>query len=475
MAQNSNLYRRRSGIYAVRLVVPVRLRQAVGKGELHLSTGSRTPAVAKAIASAQLAHWRERFLRLEQTMNFEQIAIGSPMLVGQGYMRLADATATSGIDEEHLLREVEKGALSLFVRTAAMPGHFVPFTAMEVEQPEGGYVVPLSSQMPSGARQADFCGVLGVRGAREVAAALLGSGSCEAVLFSVLGNSKEGFAPEQAQKITKDSIEFEASGVEALRVVIKARMTPEQLELSRERPAINPSRGKGQKRMSEVLNAFMAIKGGKVASDQARRIRAACQHFIDAESDPKLGDVDRERLSHYVPKLKAEPADKTKALLKHGMNIPEEWPRISEQEIQKRLNNLSSLFRWAKNQNWIDFDPAENLAFDVATKKKQGREQDQRDHFTHDELTQIFGEEWYQTGRGELSKANTFREFQPHYYWLPLLGLFTGARIGELCQLHLSDIKKRTKALGIFRSIRKTTIRSSKTQMQFERFRFTLP
>ena len=45
------------------------------------------------------------------------------------------------------------------------------------------------------------------------------------------------------------------------------------------------------------------------------------------------------------------------------------------------------------------------------------------------------------------------RIFDPHVYsketagvdfryWVPLLGLFTGARINEICQLHLSDIKQ---------------------------------
>ncbi len=28
----------------------------------------------------------------------------------------------------------------------------------------------------------------------------------------------------------------------------------------------------------------------------------------------------------------------------------------------------------------------------------------------------------------------------PHYYWLPLLGLYTGARLNELCQLYKQDI-----------------------------------
>lgn len=42
MPQSGNLYRRTSGIYAIRIVVPVRHRALVGKAEAHVSTGSRT-------------------------------------------------------------------------------------------------------------------------------------------------------------------------------------------------------------------------------------------------------------------------------------------------------------------------------------------------------------------------------------------------------------------------------------------------
>lgn len=34
------------------------------------------------------------------------------------------------------------------------------------------------------------------------------------------------------------------------------------------------------------------------------------------------------------------------------------------------------------------------------------------------------------------------RYLRPHYYWSPLLELYTDARIEELCQLHLNDIRK---------------------------------
>lgn len=82
MAPAANLYRRTSGVYVVRLAVPERLRPAVGKREIHVSTGSRVLALAKTVAAGVLGHWREKFLDLErlQLMDVERLVAGSPEL-----------------------------------------------------------------------------------------------------------------------------------------------------------------------------------------------------------------------------------------------------------------------------------------------------------------------------------------------------------------------------------------------------------
>ena len=50
--------------------------------------------------------------------------------------------------------------------------------------------------------------------------------------------------------------------------------------------------------------------------------------------------------------------------------------------------------------------------------------------FTPDDLQRLFGTEEFKT------------KFDTHYkYWVPLLGLYTGARLEEICQLRVEDIK----------------------------------
>jgi integrase len=71
------------------------------------------------------------------------------------------------------------------------------------------------------------------------------------------------------------------------------------------------------------------------------------------------------------------------------------------------------------------------------------REDESRSSFSVEDLKTIFGGPWFKTGQGVLTKQDTYRTFVPYYYWLPLLGLFTGGgRINEMAQLYLRDIRK---------------------------------
>lgn len=65
----------------------------------------------------------------------------------------------------------------------------------------------------------------------------------------------------------------------------------------------------------------------------------------------------------------------------------------------------------------------------VKTNKKAS---DERSAFTESDLKTLFRHPYFQGGERK----------HPHYYWLPVLGLYTGARLNELCQLHVCDVRR---------------------------------
>jgi integrase len=104
------------------------------------------------------------------------------------------------------------------------------------------------------------------------------------------------------------------------------------------------------------------------------------------------------------------------------------------------------MFSWLKDQGWIAVDPTTALRGESvenkAERKLSALGKKLRQPFTSEDLQLIFSQPWFKTGRGEMTKAGTFRQFQPFYYWLPLLGLYVGGRINELCQLRLDDVRQ---------------------------------
>jgi integrase len=104
--------------------------------------------------------------------------------------------------------------------------------------------------------------------------------------------------------------------------------------------------------------------------------------------------------------------------------VTPETPRLSTSTINKYLGVYGGLFNYAVRNNYIKNSPASGLQI-----KQKKRPDEHRDTFDKSDLIKIFNPKNYQ-------------HKQPYQYWLPLLGLYTGCRIEELCQLYSEDIQK---------------------------------
>jgi hypothetical protein len=82
--------RRASDIYFVRLYVPARLKAAVGKGDIHRTTGCRDYRLAKIVAAELAAHWHRSIQALER-MDITKVKAGSIKLLGDGLVLFGEA------------------------------------------------------------------------------------------------------------------------------------------------------------------------------------------------------------------------------------------------------------------------------------------------------------------------------------------------------------------------------------------------
>jgi hypothetical protein len=109
----------------------------------------------------------------------------------------------------------------------------------------------------------------------------------------------------------------------------------------------------------------------------------------------------------------------------------------SSNNIKHKLQRVRTLMQWAADNGYA----ASNTAAGVAIKVKQGAKKE-RLPFDLAALTAIFSSPVYDKGERPTSLRGEAG------YWLPLLGLFTGARLEELGQLRPTDVAMKRYANG---------------------------
>lgn len=481
-----NLFRRPSGVYVLRIVVPVNLRPAFGKREIIASTGTRELTIAKMVAGAQAAQWRQRFFdsdRLLSLANTSQmhhqdilrISQGHPTLLGGGHLPLIHAASLSGVGATDLLRAAANGRLSLFVRVGFVRGYLLPFDDLNPDNPamgrNRGVVIPTEDQMPAAATEHIGEGMLKVHTMdlpRVTTSALNGNEDVDFMIFEPPGQPDFVFIPNNTVRVKPETLEVAASEVELLRRSVSQLISPAQKAEANalQKVALEGSKVKAGARahehLSTALDAFITnrVRHDVESESEITRIRNGCALLIELEGDLPLAEITSERLRHFRDqKLSRVPANENKIRLIHGtksvassMKIVDgtDWPIMSPSERNKRMRWIGTWFKWLHLQKWIAENPAAALLGEsVQTKaerrkvKNLKREDESRASFTREDLAAIFGAQWFKAGRGGLTKQGTFRTFSPFYYWLPLLGLYTGGgRINELSQLHLADIRQ---------------------------------
>ncbi len=148
-----------------------------------------------------------------------------------------------------------------------------------------------------------------------------------------------------------------------------------------------------------------------------------------------INQLTRDHMQSYWKNLQKLPGTRTKRykgkslaqLLK--MKVPEQ-DLYKPKTLQTRFNAVRTFLNWAELEGMVEKVSRLNKVLEVP--KSKTKTKSQRRSFTEKELKQLFSPEAY-------SKRYMRKDW---HYWTPLLALFSGARIEEICQLRLSDIRK---------------------------------
>jgi len=187
------------------------------------------------------------------------------------------------------------------------------------------------------------------------------------------------------------------------------------------------------------LNEGRKAWAPKTFRDRARKLAYLVEHLGE---DRPLGSITARDVVSY--------RDALRRLRRQSKRIPSgsfrsqqtenEEARISHTTAENIFVPCKAFFAWAKStQGLITSNPAEDVRM---PKPKAQKGVKSRRPFREADLKRLFAAPLF-TGMKSVK-----RRFEPGrvrckdaHYWLPILGYYTGARLGELVQLHLDDVE----------------------------------
>ena len=195
-------------------------------------------------------------------------------------------------------------------------------------------------------------------------------------------------------------------------------------------------------RLDEAIEKYFAgyKADNRVIIKSLDEFEAICRLFLEIVGNIEVREINDDIITTFIQKLSKIPKNRNKnpqwrnfsALELSSMNLPTN-ALMSETTINKYIQRVSSLLNYCcKRRRWIDYNPAEGRKYTKVFGKK-GKKDKRRVSYTQEELQKMIN---------ELArfKVSGILESSPEKFYIPLIALYGGMRLQEICQLYLNDI-----------------------------------
>ena len=202
--------------------------------------------------------------------------------------------------------------------------------------------------------------------------------------------------------------------------------------------------------LREALDAYVKAKMLTWSAASAKDIPPQVRQFVEIVRELEHGrdihvdELSREHIRSYFDTLKHLPC----RLCGQRQFAGKGWLQLADMGRSGQIERLLSVKTMEVRQtnvrsfvNWCELEyrgavqaKYVNSGFPkVLSDKDIRRKGVKREAFTQDELKALFG---------DMGKYVQATEGVPSRFWAPLIALYSGMRLEEICQLHLSDIVK---------------------------------
>lgn len=426
----SHLHQNRYGIYGFRVVIPPDLRLCLCRTEIRVSLRTTSRPLAKKLASKFAAVTNHHFekIRLAATVN-EAESIGRELLqaltggaesFNQVTEQLSTLIGEADNTEGELLSKLISVRQQYSSVSAAKQAHLKSLAEHLAAKPESAPDSEIDALV------CDFYAEVTPLISQETALRSELNDLMLAAQQALMGrlHERDISALQQNQKAEIDSITDLAAEIAAKATAKAASIAKSAGEHVAATPVnLEP--------LSAIVEAYCTnqMSEGCWTDKTEAENRAILTLWTRIVGDQPIRGYGFEQHREYKAKLQRLPSNLNKSPRYRGKSIDEvlalgDQP-AAPNTINKNLTRVSALFEWAIKYGYATLNPARGMT--IANPKRANEE---RQAFTDDDLSKLFGSDEY-VKHGHK---------QPYQHWVPLIALYTGARLNEICQLHLCDL-----------------------------------
>ncbi|MCP5082551.1 MAG: tyrosine-type recombinase/integrase [Alphaproteobacteria bacterium] len=200
--------------------------------------------------------------------------------------------------------------------------------------------------------------------------------------------------------------------------------------------------------ISEAVANWVAEQSRDAWTEETRQSsEITLRDFIEIVGNKPIADYAKSDAREYKAVMLDLPPNLAKRRAFHGLSLREAAKKAKSEGLQtmraktvnKRIQTVSAFFNWACNHyDHLESNPLAGLAVKITNGTRN-----ERDPFSIHELNTIFRSPIYTGCASEThwKQPGDLVQKQSAKYWVPLIALFSGMRLGEIIQLRTDDIK----------------------------------
>ena len=192
----------------------------------------------------------------------------------------------------------------------------------------------------------------------------------------------------------------------------------------------------GTSLLSDMITKYIedCYRKGRANENSIKEYESSCKLLQAILGDRPVTSITRDDLRTYQDTLRKLPPLINKRKEYRGKTIPQilqmkPTKTLSDSAISKHTIVIKSLFTWMVEEEVIE----KNIGDVLKTPPKKEPVDEERKAFDTDDIQKLVKGLLEEAQKGNLKD-------RPERFWIPLISLFSGMRLNEVCQLHTSDV-----------------------------------